>query len=214
MYALRDVLNMYNIEYPEFEYFCSLRISRYIIKDVYNYSLETLLNHLKIDTSVHHRAGADAYGCAIVMLECLNRSGLSIDDLENMFSFKRGKFSEDTFIPQHSTIHSNYNEFIKNIVVNESQISEDNYFYKKTVCFTGTCESGQRKELLQKIANVGGIPTNSVTKKTDVLVVGQQDFRIVGEDGMSTKQEKAFNLRSNGFNIEIISEREFLRLMA
>ena len=87
---------------------------------------------------------------------------------------------------------------------------EGNYFYGKNVCFTGTCSYGTRKELLQKIKDVGGIPSDSVTKKTEVLVVGQQDYRVVGEDGMSKKQEKAKALLDKGQDIEILSEIEFL----
>ena len=50
---------------------------------------------------------------------------------------------------------------------------------------------------------------NSVTKDTNVLVVGQQDYRIVGEDGMSSKQKKALKLLEKGYDIEILSETEF-----
>ena len=49
-----------------------------------------------------------------------------------------------------------------------------------------------------------------MTKQTDVLVVGQQDYRVVGEDGMSEKQEKALKLLAKGQDIEILSETEFL----
>ena len=49
-----------------------------------------------------------------------------------------------------------------------------------------------------------------MTKKTDVLVVGQQDFRIVGESGMSSKQRRALELLNNGQEIEILSEADFL----
>ncbi len=51
---------------------------------------------------------------------------------------------------------------------------------------------------------------NSVTKKTDILVVGQQDYRIVGADGMSSKQKKALTLLEKGHDIEILSETEFI----
>ena len=59
------------------------------------------------------------------------------------------------------------------------------------------------------VKNVGGIPSNSVTSCTDVLVVGQQDYRIVGSDGMSSKQRKALSLLEKGQEIEILSEKEF-----
>jgi len=44
-----------------------------------------------------------------------------------------------------------------------------------------------------------------------ILVVGQQDYRIVGDDGMSGKQEKAVKLIEKGSFLEIISEDDFLR---
>lgn len=46
--------------------------------------------------------------------------------------------------------------------------------------------------------------------KTEVLVVGQQDYRVVGDSGMSNKQNKAFQLLEKGQDIEILSESEFL----
>ena len=60
------------------------------------------------------------------------------------------------------------------------------------------------------MAEVGGIPTDNVTAKTDVLVVGQQDYRVVGDSGMSGKQKKALQLLEKGKDIEILSETEFL----
>ena len=63
--------------------------------------------------------------------------------------------------------------------------------------------------MLQKVKDVGGIPMDTVTKDTNVLVVGQQDYRVVGEDGMSSKQKKALKLLEKGNDIEILSETEF-----
>ena len=63
---------------------------------------------------------------------------------------------------------------------------------------------------MQKIKDLGGIPCDNVTSKTDVLVVGQQDYRVVGETGMSSKQQKALELLDKGQDIEILSETEFL----
>ena len=89
-------------------------------------------------------------------------------------------------------------------------MDEGNYFYGKTVCFTGKCQFSTRQELLQKVMDIGGIPSNSVTNSTDVLVVGQQDYRVVGDSGQSSKQKKATQLLEKGQDIEILSEAEFL----
>ena len=43
--------------------------------------------------------------------------------------------------------------------------------------------------------------------------MGQQDYRRVGEDGMSSKQEKAMVLKDAGQDIEVMSEEQFLTML-
>lgn len=208
MYALRDAFDKYGMEYPTFDYFCTLRIARYIVKGCFSYSLDIVLHYLKIKFGVHHKADSDSLGCALLLLKCLEMDGSTLDDLEAKYHFHRGKFAPNIFIA-HLAIEKTY-DYIKSIQANPDTVDEGNYFYGKTVCFTGTCQYGNRKSLLQKVADVGGIPTDNVTAKTDVLVVGQQDYRVVGESGMSGKQKKALQLLEKGKDIEILSETEFL----
>jgi DNA polymerase-3 subunit epsilon len=200
------------MEYPTFDYFCTLRIARYIVKGCYSYSLDVVVDHLGLDFGVHHKADSDSLGCAKLLLKCLEMDGSSLDDLEAKYNFHRGKFAPGTFIAhlQHEKPYGSYDAFIKTLQVNPDSIDENNYFFAKSVCFTGTCQYGTRKELLQKVAEIGGIPTDSVTAKTDVLVVGQQDYRVVGDSGMSSKQKKALQLLEKGKEIEVLSETEFL----
>lgn len=211
MYALRDAFNKYDIEYPSFDYYCTLRISRYIVKGCYSYSLDIVANHLGIEFGVHHKADSDSLGCTLVLLKCLEMDGCKLCDLEIRYNFHRGRFAPNTFIAHlQNEKHYKYQNIINNLENHPELIDEGNYFYDKTVCFTGTCKFGTRKDLLQKVKNVGGIPTNNVTKETNVLVVGQQDYRIVGAEGMSSKQKKALCLLERGQEIEILSETEFL----
>ena len=97
------------------------------------------------------------------------------------------------------------------IVPDSSKINPESIFYGKKVVFTGMLSSMIRRDAHQIIADIGGILEKSVTKETDYLIVGQQDYRIVGEDGMSGKQEKAIKLLEEGGHIEILSEEDFLQ---
>ena len=212
MNALRDAFNKYGMEYPTFDYFCTFRIAKYSVKGCYSYSLGIVCDHLGIDFGIHHRADCDSLGCALLLLKCLEMDGSSFDDLEAKYNFHRGKFAPSIFEAHHAIEKPgvSYNEFIKSLNIDPSTIDESNYFFGKSVCFTGTCQYGVRKQLLQKVAEIGGIPTNDVTTKTDILVVGQQDYRVVGDFGMSNKQKKALKLLEKGQGIEILSEIEFL----
>lgn len=211
MYALRDAFDDYEIEYPTFDYFCSLRIARYIVKGCYSYSLNVLAEHLDIDFGTHHKADSDSLGCALVLLKCLEIDGSTLDELETKYNFHRGKFAPNIFVAQLAKSTSGeHGNVMKELEMHPELVDEGNYFYGKTVCFTGTCQFGTRKDMLQKVMDVGGIPANSVTSSTNVLVVGQQDYRVVGDTGMSGKQKKALQLLEKGLDIEILSEAEFL----
>ncbi len=206
MYALRDAFDDYKMEYPTFNYFCTLRISRYVIKGLYSYSLGKVLIYLGIAFEKHHKADNYSKGCAELLLKCFEMENCTLEEMENKYQFHRGKFAPNTFISQLSIEKS------KKIILSEHPelVDEGNYFYNKYVCFTGTCIYGTRSQMLQRIKDIGGIPTDSVTRKTEVLVVGQQDYRVVGDSGMSSKQKKALLLLEKGQDIEILSETEFI----
>ena len=210
MYALKNAFDKYGMEYPTFDYYCTLRIARYTIKGCYSYSLDVVLNYLGINMGQHHKADSDSRACAMLLLKCLEMDGSTLEDLEGKYDFHRGAFAPNKFRAhlKNEKVYK-YKSIIDSLETNTDLLDENNYFFGKSVCFTGTCKYGVRKELLQKIKDVGGIPMDSVTKDTNVLVVGQQDYRVVGEDGMSSKQKKALKLLEKGYDIEILSETEF-----
>lgn len=214
MYALRDAFDKYGIDYPTFDFFCSLRIARCIVQGCYSYSLDVVLHYLGIDFDHHHKADSDSVGCAKLLLKCLEIGNITLEELEEKYNFHRGTFAPCSF-RAHLQNKKHYPDYYQKNIIKELEehpelVDEGNYFYGKSVCFTGTTCYAPRKTLLQKVKDVGGIPMNSVTQKTDILVVGQQDYRVVGADGMSTKQKKALSLLEKGQNIEILSETEFI----
>jgi DNA polymerase-3 subunit epsilon len=212
MYALRDALDYYKIEYPDIRCFCSMRLAKQVVTGTPNYTLPVLYTFLtgkEIDE--HHRAESDAKNCAEIFLKCLELAETQIDGLEEKYHFTCGSFSPGCFIPQRAKRDYTNKQIIIPVATDTSHFDENSYFYGKSVCFTGSFSFANRQQLLQWVADIGGIPTNSVTSKTDILVVGQQDFRIVGSDGMSSKQKKALQLLEKGQNIEILSESDFLQ---
>lgn len=214
MYALRDAFDKYSIDYPTFDFFCSLRIARCIVQGCYSYSLDVILHHLGIKFDHHHKADSDSLGCAKLLLKCLEIGKITLEELEEKYNLNRGTFAPCSFRAnlQNKKHYPDYyqKDIIKELENHPELVDEGNYFYGKSVCFTGTTRYAPRIKLLQKVKDVGGIPMNSVTKKTDILVVGQQDYRIVGADGMSSKQKKALTLLEKGHDIEILSETEFI----
>ena len=92
------------------------------------------------------------------------------------------------------------------------EIDPDGPLFGKRVAFTGTLDSMTRTEASQVTVNSGGKPSNTVSKHTDFLVIGMTDYSKVGADGMSNKRRKALDLNDSGAAIEIIDEKDFLRM--
>ena len=226
MGALRSTLDYYNIKYPTFDIMCTIRLSRKTIPGLSRYTLDSVYKGLfGKDMCHHHRACDDAMACGEILLECLKRNNVaSRKDIEDIFCISIGRLTPRVYHNQHATRPFSDIETVKSkgaaksklyakatdVVGDPEKLDPDNYFYEKVVCFTGAFSFISRKELYQYIADIGGTPADRVTNKTDVLVVGQQDFRIVGESGMSSKQRRALELLSSGQDIEILSESDFL----
>ena len=66
-----------------------------------------------------------------------------------------------------------------------------------------------RKEAMQIVVNSGGKIGNTVTKKTNYLILGNNTYCTLIKDGKSNKQKKAEKLKLDGQDIEILSEDVF-----
>lgn len=97
----------------------------------------------------------------------------------------------------------------KDITTDLVDFDETTPFFGKYFVFTGTLEKMVRKDAQQHVKDLGGELSNSVTKQTNYLVLGEQDYARVGVDGKSSKQERAEKLKLSGQDIEIIPESVF-----
>ncbi len=206
--VLRQTLESYKIPFPNLLYSCSYIFSKKVWPRMLSYDLESLCNANKISFN-HHRASEDSLACAKLSLKAFKLAGVKgIDDFPKKLGISIGKLFAGGYKPSE-TKRVYLNPAL--IVDDPSKHNPESIFYQKSVVFTGTLSSMVRKEAQQVIADTGGRNSNSVTKETDFLIIGQQDFRRVGEDGMSEKQEKAEKLLKKGATIEVMSESDFLR---
>lgn len=221
MSVLRNALDGYKIDYPRLEYSCTYLISRQTWSDWACFALSAVAYKLKIDFS-HHDAAEDARACAEVALMAVKHLGAtSFDDLEDRTSVYRGRLERNGYCtPYHpgrrgdqSTRFSTPIRY-KDMKPQCGDIDESNPFFGRKVVFTGTLHSMGREEAAQCVVNYGGRCTDSVSKKTNIVVIGELDPRTFAE-GMSTtgKAAMAESLASDGHDIEILSEDDFLRMI-
>ena len=77
----------------------------------------------------------------------------------------------------------------------------------------GTLEKMSRREAMQYVVNLGGICGDGVTKETNFLVLGNNDYCKSIKGGKSSKQKKAEKLQIDGYDIAVISENVFYEMI-
>jgi len=86
-------------------------------------------------------------------------------------------------------------------------------FYGETMVFTGSLQM-RRAEAATNAAQLGFNVGQGVTKKTTVLVVGDQDVTRLAGHERSSKHRKALELIEKGADIRILKESDFSALVS
>lgn len=97
--ALINTLTHFNLEFPNFKYICTVKLSQKAYPELPSHKLNNLADALGIDFS-HHRAGDDAYACAMVLIKILEDFGLnSLEEIERKFDIGIGHIFPGCHIP-------------------------------------------------------------------------------------------------------------------
>ena len=103
---------------------------------------------------------------------------------------------------------------VKDIKISGLCTSDPNVeFEGKSFCVTGVLNRGNRKDLENRIINLGGIISDSVSKKTDYLIVGDNGNPAWAFACYGRKVEKAINYRKEGHTIMLIHEYDFFDIL-
>ena len=66
-----NTLEYYGIDFPEFKYLCTVKLSQKAYPELESHKLNRLAEVMGIDFS-HHHSGDDAYVCAEILLKILD----------------------------------------------------------------------------------------------------------------------------------------------
>ena len=172
----------------------TMRVSRRLYKDYPHHRLCDLVERFEIEGDMEHRALSDAlktYKCYEHMKSYAVNHGIVFSSLYPSPSGLRAK-----------DIHASTTEF-----------GEGSPVHGKEFVFTGVLEKMLRRDAVQVVVNMGGMCGDSVTKRTNYLVLGNNDYCKTIKGGKSSKQKKAEKLKLSGLDIEIISENVFYGML-
>ncbi|MGG7177665.1 exonuclease domain-containing protein [Clostridium paraputrificum] len=212
MSVLRSLLTYYELEFPVLHYACTVMLAKNHMPNLKNHKLNTVASFIGHNFS-HHHAGEDATACAKVM-NYICKIG-NINDLVSLNlkgGITLGSIFPGGYEPTSSLIkHKNKTSKAEALKLDNLNIETD-YFRDRVVVFTGPLTSMKRRDAGILVENLGGIFSNTINKKTNILVTGIKNRENLSNMYKSTKLRKAEYLISQGEPIDIITEEEFLTL--
>lgn len=202
---------------PDFEYIDTMDMARPFVSG--GISLPQCAKYFGISTGHHHNALDDAVTCANVAVACINAAGAKdLSEFIQMFpaahsrAFHNLKPAETFGSHSHTSSARIKVPNHRDIVPCPGEKDPNHPLFGKKIVFTGIMDL-DRGTAMQMAADLGAVLRNNISGKTDYLVVGRQDMALVGSDGMSNKEEQAYELNNTGkAKIKIIDEKEFVSL--
>lgn len=184
----------------------TLRIARKVFPDLEHHRLADISIACETPAYNAHRAEADCRTTA-ACYEIMRKKVLlskTEEDFRNSFSKKKSK----------SEWSKKYKEALSNISPTVEEIDDTNPIYGKVVVFTNSLSRMVRIKAWQIVANLGGIPAETLTKETNYLVIGSAEFAKSVKNGKTKKMNKAEQYQSKGQEILIVSEETFFDLIS
>lgn len=218
MGALRQACAHTGQALPAFDYACTLALSRRTW-DLPDHRLPTVCAHVGHQITQHHRADADAEAAAHIMIAAMLRYGTSsLPELSRAAGLRLGRLEAiqpvavpvaAPVVPAAPATEDRYGRWQRAAQSPLPEPSPDadpaGPLFGRTVCVSGDLRAMDKPEVWKRIAEAGGRPAKNVTKKTDVLVVGDSDH-----GGKTSKHKQAETYIAKGQSIDIITETELV----
>lgn len=172
----------------------TMRLSRRLFKDFESHKLATLVKNFGISVHPEHRALADA------------EAALGCYEYMKQYAAENSIAAESLLPARTPSVRA------ADIAATVTEFDESHPLFGKVCVFTGAL-SILRKDAMQLVANVGGINADSISKHTNFLIIGNNDYNPLIKGGKSGKQRKAEALILAGQDITVLSEQAFLDLL-
>ena len=181
------------------DFVCTKRIFNRLHPELPHHRLCDMSDFYKVINKNAHRAIEDCYAT----FECLKK--MKEEAIQS--------FGSATVPPSSFKCSVHKSSFTRFTISNCDKDNPDNPLVDKHCVFTGTLSKMSRNEAHQLVEALGGIFDESVTQKTNYLILGDYEYNKSIKDGKSNKHKKADKLLSDGYDIMIITESVFFDLI-
>jgi DNA polymerase III epsilon subunit-like protein len=200
-----------DIPWPSVDFLCTLVLARRAWR-LPSYRLPFVADQCEVHFRQHHQASEDARCAALIAVAMASKQGAqTLAGLAESFGVRIGHMETGHYTPSVWRGPGGHAHKLTRPDVNPDA-DPDHPFYGRVIVFTGALMSRTRQMAWDDVAKVGGIPELSVTKRTNVLVIGDINPAVLAPGMVTTgRAAKVFALQGKGQDIELMTEDDFLR---
>jgi len=190
--AINRACSKYALDEPVCQWLDSTRVVRrtWLQFARRGYGLANVANHIQYEFE-HHDALNDAKAAGHIMLAAVRESGVGVQEwltkCKQPIGGPKGRSSKEG--------------------------DKDGVYFGDCIVFTGALQM-PRREAAELAAKAGFNVGPGVSKRTSILVVGDQDIEKLAGHDKSRKHRRAEELIKQGVSIRIVAESDFHRLLA
>lgn len=210
--VIRDACTVSELPWPTLQYACTLVLARRTYR-LLSYGLPYAAAEAGHDFRDHHRADADSAAAAAVLLDIATRhEAVTLEELAATTGVALGWLTPQDWSGCHKRSTSSGPGGRPPSA--NPDADPHHLLYGEHVVFTGTLLTMTRDAAWEAVAKVGAVAERGATKRTTILVVGQQDPRRFSPGAvLSGKAARVAAMQAKGRDIEIMTEPELLSLL-
>ena len=209
--VLKSVLDLYDIGLPEINYACTVQMARKTWRGLPSYSLGNLSEFLGVTLERHHRAGDDAQACAEIAIQSMEICGVNhFSEIPKKIGTAIKKVEQNEYVPMFRANGWRSKELPS---IDPQLVDKSHTYSGKNFVFTGKLSSMTRKEAQINVLKSGGQNMEHIDRNTDFLVLGNSSYDLYLSGKKSRKTQQAEELQNHGYDVNIISEKEFLKTL-
>jgi DNA polymerase III epsilon subunit-like protein len=200
-----------DVPWPSVDFLCTMVLARRAYR-LPSYSLPFVAAQCDVELLHHHQASDDARCAAMIAVAMARKqSAQTLAGLAESFGIRIGHMETGYYSPSVWCTPGRHAHKLTRTDANPDA-DPDHPFYGRVIVFTGALMSRTRQMAWDDVIKVGGIPELSVTKRTNVLVIGDINPAVLAPGMITTgRAAKVFALQDKGQDIELMTEDDFLR---
>ncbi|POH59014.1 exonuclease domain-containing protein [Arthrobacter glacialis] len=189
---------------PDLDFHCTLTLAKKHL-ELAHYTLSDVVGALELPAFNHHDAGDDARASALIALELARRNGATT--MGELWPAPGARAAAK----QPSYLSAGYTRRLADLPAANAMANPHGPLFGQTIVFSGDLSAMPRDQAQDVAAAKGATIANSTTKKVTMVVCAG-----LGSGGRlpSAKVKRAHELAAAGQDIQVVSEQQFLRLLA